>query len=74
MATVVVDPLLTPDEVASILGVEVQTLYKWRTLKPAYGPAAIKVGKYLRWKSSTVQAWIDAQGPASNVTPIKRTA
>lgn len=66
--------LLTAEEVAEQLQVAVNTLYDWRTRKPVYGPPAIKVGKYLRWKQADVEAWIDAQSPESNVTPIRRAS
>lgn len=65
--------LLTVEDVAEKLGVAVQTIYRWRTQRPPYGPAAFKVGKYLRWKPEVVEAWIDAQSD-SNVTPIRRSA
>lgn len=66
--------LLTVEEVAEQLGVAVKTVYQWRSRSPQYGPPAMKVGKYLRWKPEVVQAWIDAQQPESNVTPIRRGA
>lgn len=64
--------LLTAEDVADLLGVAVKTVYQWRSRRPAYGPPAFKVGKYLRWRPEAVQAWIDAQQPDSNVTPIRR--
>lgn len=66
--------LLTTEEVAEQLGVAVNTLYDWRARRPVYGPPAIKVGKYLRWRPADVEAWIDAQAPESNVTPIRRAS
>lgn len=64
--------LMTIEQVADVLQVPIDTVYAWRAKN--YGPQAIKVGKYLRWKPETVQAWIDSQEPESNVTPIRRTA
>jgi len=72
--------LLTPEQVAELLAVDVETLYKWRSRPTPYGPQAIKVGKYLRWQAEDVEAWIAAQFAAAagttNVTQIatKRTA
>lgn len=67
--------LLTVEDVAEQLGVAVKTVYQRRSRRPeAYGPPAFKVGKYLRWKPEVVQAWIDAQEPESNVTPLRRGA
>ncbi len=54
--------LLTIEEVGEqIGGVSPKTLYFWRTARPAKGPQAIKVGKYLRWKQASVDAWIEEQ-------------
>lgn len=54
--------LLSVEDVADALGVAVQTIYRWRTQRPVYGPEGFKVGKYLRWKPEVVTAWLDAQG------------
>ncbi|MEV4689419.1 helix-turn-helix transcriptional regulator [Microbacterium sp. LWH3-1.2] len=65
--------LLTVEDVAEELGVSVKTIYQWRSRQPApYGPPAIKVGKYLRWRPDALREWIDAQSSESNVTPIRR--
>ncbi|HKT57901.1 MAG TPA: helix-turn-helix domain-containing protein [Microbacterium sp.] len=56
-------PLMTIDEVAEILRVPVKTIYEWRSRPLPYGPPAIKVGRYLRWKVTTVEAWIEGQEP-----------
>lgn len=66
--------LLTVEDLSAQLGVAVQTIYQWRARRPQYGPPAIKVGKYLRWKPEVVEAWIDAQEPETNVTPLRRGA
>jgi len=50
--------LLTVEDVAEKLGVAVQTIYRWRTMRPVHGPQAFKVGKYLRWKPEVVAAWL----------------
>lgn len=52
--------LLSIEEVADQLGVAVQTLYRWRS-DGTDMPQAFKVGRYLRWKQSVVDAWIDKQ-------------
>lgn len=53
------DALLTPQVVADVLGIPLQTLYAWR-VKDA-GPRGIKVGRHLRYRRSDVEAWLDAQ-------------
>lgn len=44
------------DVLATYLGVPKQTIYGWRST--GYGPRSFRVGKHLRWRSSTVIAWI----------------
>jgi excisionase family DNA binding protein len=50
--------LWTVQDVSDYLGVPVATLYQWRTT--GYGPAARRVGKYLRYKPEDVETWFDA--------------
>lgn len=50
----------TTSQVAEYLGVPVATLHVWRSRSK--GPAAIRVGKHLRWRWETVDDWLDAQG------------
>jgi excisionase family DNA binding protein len=54
------EPLWTPTQVATYLGVPVQTLYQWR--RKHTGPPARRVGRHLRYDPSTVQAWFAALG------------
>lgn len=49
----------TADEVAAFLGVPLGTLYAWRTRHK--GPAAVRVGKHLRYRWSDVDAWLMEQ-------------
>ena len=46
--------LLTPQEVADIFRVEVDTLAKWRWKK--IGPKSIKIGRMVRYPRSEVDA------------------
>ena len=43
------------EDVANYLGVPKQTIYAWRTT--GYGPQGFRVGKHVRWRSSTVISW-----------------
>ncbi|MDP9459584.1 MAG: helix-turn-helix domain-containing protein [Actinomycetota bacterium] len=52
-------PLGATPEVATYLGVPVQTLYVWRT--KGVGPRAVRVGKHLRYRWSDVDAWLEQQ-------------
>jgi len=48
--------LLTPEEVAEVLGVPVATLYRWRHHHD--GPRSLKVGRHLRYRSEDVEEFI----------------
>jgi predicted DNA-binding transcriptional regulator AlpA len=53
------DLLLTPEEVAVLLKVRVELLYKWRYA--GEGPPSFKVGRYVRYRSADVLTWLDSQ-------------
>ena len=53
--------LLDVEELSERLGVSVQTMYSWRSRRVSYGPPAMKIGRYLRWKPEVVDAWIAEQ-------------
>jgi hypothetical protein len=50
--------LMTPSEVAEVIGVPVKRLYTWRLHE--VGPAYIKVGHNLRYRVADVEAWLNA--------------
>ncbi len=56
--TVQADRMWTPEDVSHYLGVPVPTLYQWRWKK--YGPRAIRVGRYLRYRPTDVEVWLDS--------------
>lgn len=49
--------LLSPDDLATYLGVPVKTVYNWRS--EGKGPRGVKVGRHLRFRMADVQAWLD---------------
>jgi excisionase family DNA binding protein len=51
------EQLWSVHDVAQYLGVPVATIYRWRAQR--YGPAARRVGKHLRYKSSDVHDWVE---------------
>lgn len=51
--------LLSTAELSSYLSIPVQSLYRWRQI--GYGPPAIRVGKHLRYRSDSVEQWIEDQ-------------
>lgn len=55
-AVAVGEHLWKVEDLAVYLGVDKQTIYDWRV--KGYGPKAVRLGKYLRWRPATVEAWI----------------
>lgn len=58
------DSLLSIEELAEILQVPKKTIYAWRT--KGLGPRALRVGKFLRFRRSDVNAWLDQQAEKAN--------
>ncbi|MEW8381531.1 MAG: helix-turn-helix domain-containing protein [Candidatus Thiodiazotropha taylori] len=52
--------LLTPEDVAEILGVTTHTLAVWRC-EGRYGLAFIKTGRLVRYRADDVMAFIEAR-------------
>ncbi|MFI6961845.1 helix-turn-helix transcriptional regulator [Streptomyces sp. NPDC050255] len=52
-------PLASAEELADFLGVPLSTVYIWNHRHQ--GPRAHKVGRYLRYRWSEVEAWLEAQ-------------
>src|SRR5699024_144648 len=50
------EPMLTSEELAEYLQVPIKTIYEWRTNRT--GPAAYRLGKYTRYRSSDIEAWL----------------
>lgn len=51
-----VEVLWTAEDTAEFLGVPVATLYQWRYHRK--GPAAYRVGRWLRYDPADVRAWL----------------
>ena len=49
--------LITTEELAAYLSVPRSTLYAWRYR--GEGPPAIRVGRYLRYRMTEVEGWLD---------------
>ncbi len=43
-------------DVAEYLDVPAQTVYQWRT--KGYGPPGVRVGRYVKYRSEDVRAWV----------------
>ncbi|MEU5064502.1 helix-turn-helix domain-containing protein [Streptomyces virginiae] len=53
------DRYLTPDDIAELLAVPLETVYQWR--KKRTGPPGFRVGKHLRYDPTAVRGWINDQ-------------
>lgn len=51
--------LSTPKELATQLGVSLDTLKRWRRLKQ--GPAWVRVGRQVRYAADAIDAWLAEQ-------------
>jgi len=57
---VLMEPLLTPEQLAATLGLSVQTLYNRRARGESL-PPCVKLGRRLRFVQEDVRSWLDAQ-------------
>jgi excisionase family DNA binding protein len=72
--------LLSPSEVSRYLGVPLGTLANWRY--QGRGPAFLRVGRHVRYRSEDVATWVDEQladnppasPPHARATPHLRAA
>lgn len=53
------ESLLTAAELAAYLAVPLKTLYTWRY--QGKGPPGFRVGRYVRYRRTDVQGWIEEQ-------------
>lgn len=64
------DTLLIPQELADMLQVPLQTLGQWRYL--GRGPAYIKVGRHVRYRSVEVEQWLDRHTAGTDAPDLRR--
>ena len=57
MASVFTNPLMSPEQVAEYLGLEVETLNVWRCTK-RYDLPYSKIGRLVRYRPEDVEAFI----------------
>jgi excisionase family DNA binding protein len=50
---------LTPEEIAALFGVPLETVYQWR--RKHTGPPAFRVGRHLRYDPAVVAEWVAQQ-------------
>ncbi|WFB09532.1 helix-turn-helix domain-containing protein [Streptomyces sp. LX-29] len=53
------DRYLTPDDIAVLFGVPLETVYHWR--KKRIGPPGFRAGRYVRYDPVAVHAWVTQQ-------------
>ncbi|MFF4695926.1 helix-turn-helix domain-containing protein [Streptomyces chattanoogensis] len=51
------DRYLTPDDIAEIFGVPLETVYQWRRKRT--GPPGFRVGKHVRYDPLAVRTWAE---------------
>ena len=64
MNEVVDERLTTIAEVSTMLGVPIDTLYGWR--HRGEGPRGYRVGRHVRYRRSSVEAWLEEQADRRN--------
>jgi excisionase family DNA binding protein len=68
MPRIEIERLLTAEEVAELLQVKVETIHQWRW--KGKGPKAVKAGpKFVRFRPSDVNDWLDAKLEQDQVPP-----
>ncbi|MEU5072539.1 helix-turn-helix domain-containing protein [Streptomyces asoensis] len=50
------DRYLTPDDIADMFGVPLETVYQWRRKRT--GPPGFRIGKHLRYDPTDVHAYV----------------
>lgn len=67
----VMEPLLTPQQLADLLGLSVQTLYNRRSLGASM-PPAVRIGTKVRFRPSDVEAWLaELESGQSSAQPVQ---
>ena len=51
------DRYLTPDDIAAMFSVPLETVYQWRRKRT--GPPGFRVGKHLRYDPAAVHRWAE---------------
>jgi excisionase family DNA binding protein len=51
--------LLSPEELAALLGVPLPTIYRWRTRHQ--GPLGFRIGRHVRYRLDDVHEWLESR-------------
>ncbi|MFF3553463.1 helix-turn-helix domain-containing protein [Streptomyces tsukubensis] len=57
------DRYLTPEDIAVLFRVPLETVYQWR--KKRSGPPGFRIGKHLRYDPTAVHDWVTHQSSAT---------
>lgn len=71
------EPLMSVDDVAEYLGIPKASIYAWNSRGWDPGPPRYKVGKYVRYKRSEVDAWLETRATKETpawIRPTRRRA
>jgi excisionase family DNA binding protein len=58
------DRYLTPEDIASLFAVPIETVYAWR--KRRTGPPGFRVGRHVRYDPAAVHAWAARQADSDH--------
>jgi excisionase family DNA binding protein len=50
---------ISPEELATELGIPVKTIYQWRYRRT--GPQAHRIGRHIRYRRRDIEAWLATQ-------------
>ena len=72
MNEVVDERLMTIAKLSTMLGVPIDTLYGWR--HRGEGPKGYRVGRHVRYRGSTVEAWLEGRPTVASAHGNRRMA
>ena len=55
------DQFISMADIARQLGVSYYTIKRWK--HNGYLPRASRFGRFIRWRRSVIEAWLESQGP-----------
>jgi len=61
LAATEIDQMLPVKDAAELIAVKPQTLDKWRMNGNPNAPAFVRIGRNIRYKASTLRAWMAGQ-------------
>jgi len=62
------EKMLSVDELAELLGVPRCTVYRWSSDRT--GPPAYRVGRFLRYRPTEVESWLNSRRHDERAVPV----